>query len=58
MTWDMTFYDDGSEKETVRGLSYGQAHVLASALDREGADAVAVEYKDGKRTGERIEVEP
>ena len=34
--YDLKVYEDGREKETIRGLSLSQASVVQSVLDRHG----------------------
>ncbi len=36
--YDVKFYEDGREQETVRGLNYAQRTSLKRALDREDVE--------------------
>lgn len=46
--WNLKVYDsdDGTERETLRGLTYARVNTLLGIFDREGIKAQAMEYND------------
>lgn len=44
--WSVKVYEDGEERETIRGLTSAQKHTLMRVFDREGVHAHAMGYSD------------